>query len=276
MLAHVEALFSTLRFWDAIDVAIVSFVLYQIYMLLKNTRAESLIKGVFVIALAALVSNWLELHVVKWLLQKSMTVLLVALPVVFQPELRRALEQLGRGSIFAKHVFDDDEVERILNELSIAIVNMSKHKIGALIVIERNTGLSDYLETGIKIDSAISSELIINIFIPNTPLHDGATIICGDRIAAAACLLPLTEVLGLSKELGTRHRAAIGLSEQSDALVFVVSEETGTISLAAGGHLRRNLTSDDIKNTIRPVMSLGVTSVKDQLLSLLRKWGYKK
>lgn len=267
MWAYIDTLLSTFRLWDFVDILIVSVVLYRFYMLLKDTRAASLVKGLVVLVLASLVSNWLELYVINWLLQKSMTVLLVALPVVFQPELRRALEHLGRGKIFRKHRFDEDDVEKILTALSGAALNMSKYKIGALIAFERNTGLNDFIETGTKIDAVITKELLINIFIPNTPLHDGAVIIRGDRIAAAACFLPLTDAQGLSKELGTRHRAAIGLSEQSDALVLVVSEETGTISLASSGYLRRNLTGEDIRKTFQPVLLAGSGSVnlKDYL-----------
>lgn len=274
MWAYVDTLFSTFRLWDFFDILIVSIVLYNLYMLLKDTRAASLVKGLIVLILATLVSNWLELHVINWLLQKSMTVLLVALPVVFQPELRRALEHLGRGKFFAKYSFDEIEAERLLTALSSSMLNMAKYKIGALIAFERSTGLSDYIETGTQLDALVSREILINIFIPNTPLHDGAVIIRGDRIAAAACFLPLTDAQGLSKELGTRHRAAIGLSEQSDALVFVVSEETGTISLANSGYLRRELTGDDIKQTLRPVLlsTAGNVGIKDYLRRLFKGW----
>ena len=274
MWTYVDTLLETFRLWDFLDILIVSVVLYKLYMLLKDTRAASLVKGMIVLVLATLVSNWLELHVVNWLLQKSMTVLLVALPVVFQPELRRALEHLGRGKIFAKYSFDELEVEKVLTALSGAMLNMSKYKIGALIVFERNIGLNDYIETGTGIDSLVSRELLINIFIPKTPLHDGAVIIRGDRIAAAACFLPLTDAHGLSKDLGTRHRAAIGLSEQSDALIFVVSEETGNISVANSGYLRRELTGDDIKQTLRPVLlsSSNNIGVKEYLRRLFNGW----
>jgi diadenylate cyclase len=210
------------------------------------------------------------------LLEKSMTVVLVALPVVFQPELRRALEQIGRGRFFRKTVvLDEEEVEHMLSALVSSAMAMSRNKIGALIVFERETGLDDYIETGIQIDALVSHELFMNIFIPNTPLHDGAVIIRGNRIKAAGCLLPLTEARNLSKELGTRHRAAIGLSEQSDALVLVVSEETGTISLARSGVLQRYLTGDDIKDLLRPGMSQPLLGWKDDLLEKLKGWRKK-
>ncbi len=272
MLSYFETLYATLRLWDFVDILIVAVVLYRVYMMLKDTRAASLVKGLIVLVLATLLSNWLELHVVHWLLQKSITVLLVALPVVFQPELRRGLEQLGRGRIFSKSLLDDEEVENILNALSTAVLSMAKHKIGALIVVERETGLSDYIETGIKLDALITSEFLINIFIPNTPLHDGAVILRGNRVAAAGCLLPLTDQRALSKELGTRHRAAIGLSEQTDALILVVSEETGTVSLASGGHLRRDMTGDDVKNAIRPAINNTSVNWRDALKAMFANW----
>jgi diadenylate cyclase len=274
MLAQLQSLFFSLRLWDLFDIFIISVVFYYLYMLLKDTRAASLVKGLTLLLLITFLSDRLELHVVYWLLQKCMTVLLVALPVVFQPELRRALEHLGRGDFFAKHFFDEAAVEKLLAALAGAVLNMAKHRIGALIVLERSIGLNDYIETGVPIDALVSSELLVNIFIPNTPLHDGAVIIRGNRIAAAAALLPLTEAHGLSQELGTRHRAAIGLSEQTDALVLVVSEETGTISLAGGGYLRRELTGEDIRKTLRPVFLADSQNVgfKSSLKSLFKNW----
>ena len=239
--------------------------------MLKNTRAASLVKGLLVLFAATLVSKWLNLYVINWLLEKSMTVVMVALPVVFQPELRRALEQIGRGKLFRKStVLNGLQVENMLEAVATAADDMSRHKIGALIVFERETGLTDYIETGIQVDGIITTQLFENIFIPNTPLHDGAVIIRGDRIIAASCLLPLTEASNLSQELGTRHRAAIGLSEQSDALVLVVSEETGTISLARSGSLQRYLTHQDIKNILRPAMSKPMLNWKDSILLKLK------
>jgi diadenylate cyclase len=274
MLAQLQSLFFSLRLWDIFDIFIISVVFYYLYMLLKDTRAASLVKGLTFLLLITFLSDRLELHGVHWLLQKSMTVLLVALPVVFQPELRRALEHVGRGNFFAKHFFDEVAVENLLAALTTAVLNMAKHRIGALIVLELSIGLNDYIETGVSLDALVSSELLINIFIPNTPLHDGAVILRGNRITAAAALLPLTEAHGLSQELGTRHRAAIGLSEQTDALVLVVSEETGTISLASGGYLRRELTGEDIRKTLRPVLLTDSQNVnlKNSLSALLKNW----
>ena len=275
-MAEMEGIIQTITALDLVDILVVTYFLYRLYQMLKNTRAASLVKGLLVLLLAALVSKSLHLHVINWLLEKSMTVVLVALPVVFQPELRRALEQIGRGRLFRKTVvLDEEEVEHMLSALVTAVMAMSRNRIGALIVLERETGLDDYIETGTQIDALISHEMFLNIFIPNTPLHDGAVIIRANRIKAAGCLLPLTEARNLSKELGTRHRAAIGLSEQTDALVLVVSEETGTISLARGGILQRYLTAEDIKDLLRPGISQPLSGWKDDLYAKLKGWRQK-
>lgn len=275
-MAEMEGIIQTITALDLVDILVVTYFLYRLYQMLKNTRAASLVKGLLVLLLAALVSKSLHLHVINWLLEKSMTVVLVALPVVFQPELRRALEQIGRGRLFRKTVvLDEEEVEHMLSALVTAVMAMSRNRIGALIVLERETGLDDYIETGTQIDALISHEMFLNIFIPNTPLHDGAVIIRANRIKAAGCLLPLTEARNLSKELGTRHRAAIGLSEQTDALVLVVSEETGTISLARGGVLQRYLTAEDIKDLLRPGISQPLLGWKDDLYAKLKGWRQK-
>ena len=253
---------------DLLDVLIVALVLYKLYDMIKDTRAVTLLKGLLVVLVMALVSNWLHLNVLYWLMGKTLTVVAVALPVVFQPELRRALEQLGRGKLFRKTDLNVEEMELVLNELVAATTAMARNKIGALIVLERETGLSDYIETGVKVDGLVSSEFLINIFIPNTPMHDGAVIIRGNRVMAAACLLPLTEERALSKELGTRHRAAIGLSEQTDALIIVVSEETGTISVAMEGTLTRHLDGQSMKELLRPLIIPQVQTLHEKL----RNW----
>ena len=276
MWAQIEGVIETITMLDMVDIFVVTYFLYRLYQMLKNTRAASLVKGLLVLLIAALISKWLHLHVINWLLEKSMTVVLVALPVVFQPELRRALEQIGRGKLFRKTaVLDEEEVENMLSALSKAALAMSHSKTGALIVFERETGLDDYIETGTPIDALVSSELFMNIFIPNTPLHDGAVIIRGNRIKAAGCLLPLTEARNLSKELGTRHRAAIGISEQTDALVLIISEETGTISLARGGALQRYLTEEDIKDLLRPSMNQPLVGWKEDLSAKVNGWRKK-
>ena len=272
LLGQVQGVLHSISILDIIDILVVAYFINKLYQMLENTRAASLVKGLIVLLITTLISKWLNLYVINWLLEKSMTMIMIALPIVFQPELRRALEQIGRGKLFRQStLLNEMQIETMLEAVATAADNMSRHKIGALVVFERETGLSDYIETGIQIDALITSELFENIFIPNTPLHDGAVIIRGDRIAAAGCLLPLTEARNLSQELGTRHRAAIGLSEVSDALVLIVSEETGTISLARGGSLQRYLNHNDIKNLLRPVMSQPMLNWKDTILLKLKK-----
>ncbi|MBO5993330.1 MAG: diadenylate cyclase CdaA [Acidaminococcaceae bacterium] len=247
MLEQLQALGRTIGILDVIDTGLVAIFLYRIYIMLKNTRAAALVKGLMVVAALVIVSKWLNLHVINWILEKAMTMVMVALPVVFQPELRRALEQIGRGRLFRKRVeLDEAELNDMIEAVANAAVIMGQRKIGALIVFERAVGLEERIETGIKIDGLVTDSLLLNIFEKDTPLHDGAVIIRGNRIIAASCLLPLTDARGLSQELGTRHRAAIGISEQSDALVVVVSEETGTVSVTRNGEIYRYLRREDV------------------------------
>ena len=244
---QLQALGRTIGILDVIDTGLVAFFLYRIYIMLKNTRAAALVKGLMVLAVLVIVSKWLNLHVINWILEKAMTMMMVALPVVFQPELRRALEQIGRGRLFRKRVeLDESELNDMIDAVANAVMIMSQRKVGALIVFERAVGLEERIETGIKIDGLVTDSLLLNIFEKDTPLHDGAVIIRGNRIIAASCLLPLTDARGLSQELGTRHRAAIGISEQSDALVVVVSEETGTVSVTRNGEIYRYLRREDV------------------------------
>lgn len=225
-----SSLIETFRFLDFIDIMTVAVAIYFVYKQLKDTRAVSLLKGLLVLAFINVVSHTLNLYVINWILQQGMTVLLFALPVVFQPELRRALEQLGRGRIFnrAQNV-SEAEMDSAINEVMAAARVMSREHTGALMVFEREVGLGDYIDTGILVDAKLSRELIKNIFVPGTPLHDGAMIIRNGRIMAAGCLLPLTEDRTLSTELGTRHRAAIGLSEQADCVVVVVRDRKSVV-----------------------------------------------
>ena len=274
MMVQLQGLLSTISVLDIIDIVVVAYFLYRLYLMLKNTRAATLGKGLLVLVGFMLICRWLNLHVISWLLVKSMTVIMVALPVVFQPELRRALEQIGRGKLFHKSSeLDEQELEEMLDSVAHATKIMSKNKVGALMVFERATGLVERIETGVPVDGLVSSGLIQNIFVKDTPLHDGAIIIRGNRIVAACCLLPLTENRNLSQELGTRHRAAIGMSEQSDAMVLVVSEETGTISIARNGELMRYLTVDDVKDILRTAIfkphTTGKNSIVDKLKNLL-------
>ena len=247
MLEQLQTLARTIGILDVIDTGLVAFFLYRIYVMLKNTRAAALVKGLMVLASMVIVSKWLNLHVINWILEKAITMMMVALPVVFQPELRRALEQIGRGRLFRKQIeLDEAELNDMIEAVANAVVIMGQRKVGALIVFERSVGLEERIETGVKIDGLVTDSLLLNIFEKDTPLHDGAVIIRGNRIIAASCLLPLTDNRGLSQELGTRHRAAIGISEQSDALVVVVSEETGTVSVTRNGEIYRYLRREDV------------------------------
>lgn len=235
-----------------IDILIVAFVLYRLIMLIQGTRAVQLIKGLVVLLVATAVSSLLNLNTVHWLLRYTMTGLFVALPIVFQPELRRALEKLGGGDFFARPLTQMAEGDRsaLINEVVRAALNMSATRTGALIVLERTIGLQEFADTGVKIDGMVSAELLMNIFITKSPLHDGAAIIRGDRLVAAACVLPLSESRELSRELGTRHRAAVGLTEQSDAPTVVVSEETGNVSMALEGTLYRRLNEAGLRELL--------------------------
>lgn len=235
-----------IRVTDIIDIAIIAFVIYKLFSLLRNTRAEQVLKGLIFVLFFASIADILNLNTVSWVMNQFLTVALVFIIVVFQPELRSALERLGRGrSLFSSEKIQRDE--RSINELVSAMSSLSRQKIGALVVLEREVGLSDIIESGTKLDSDISSELLINIFIPNTPLHDGAVIIRKNTIAAAACYLPLSSSNTIAKELGTRHRAAIGISEKSDCLVVIVSEETGSISVAENGKINRYFDEESLK-----------------------------
>ena len=271
MIVQLQGVVSTSGVLDIVDIVVVAYFLYRVYLMLKNTRAATLVKGLLVLVGFMIICRTLNLHVISWLLEKSMTVIMVALPVVFQPELRRALEQIGRGKLFRKgSELDEQEINAMLDAIASATKAMSTAKVGALMVFERATGLVERIETGVPIDGLVSSGLIQNIFVKDTPLHDGAVIIRGNRVVAACGLLPLTENRNLSQELGTRHRAAIGLSEQSDAMVLVVSEETGAISIARNGELMRYLTVDDVKDILRNAIVQPHAAGKDSLLDKIK------
>ncbi|MHB9094770.1 MAG: diadenylate cyclase CdaA [Eubacteriales bacterium] len=246
----------TISFINIIDMLVVAALIYKLFLWIKGTRAVQLLKGLVVLLIATTISSWLGLYTINWILKSIQGMLIVAIPVVFQPELRRALERLGRGKFFTRPLvfLGEEDTTRIINEIVRAALVMAKNKMGALIVIERETGINDYIETGIKLDSVISGEFLINIFIPNSPLHDGAVIIRGDRVASAGCFLPLTENPNLSKELGTRHRAAIGISEISDAVTLIVSEETGVISAAHDGKLTRYLDEKSLREVLSEML----------------------
>ncbi|MCU6697663.1 diadenylate cyclase CdaA [Laedolimicola ammoniilytica] len=246
--------FNTIHWNDLLDVIILSFLLYEIMVWIKKTRAWVLLKGFAVLLVFIFVAWAFRLNTILWLGKNIFSLGITALVIVFQPELRKALEQLGRQNIISS-VFNFDSSketearfsDKTVNELVKAVFEMAKVKTGALIVIEKKTPLNEYERTGITLDSVITSQLLINIFEKNTPLHDGAVIIRGDRIVSATCYLPLSDNLFLSKELGTRHRAAVGISEVTDSLTIVVSEETGAVSVAMEGDIKRNLTQDDLR-----------------------------
>jgi len=260
---------------NTVDILLVWFVIYKLIMIVRGTKAVQLLKGIFVILLVKIVSDKFQLQTLGWMMQQVLLWGFLAIAIIFQPELRRALEQLGRGRLFSRTSNQEGEGEEQLVESIVKAVDyMAKRRIGALISIERETGMSDYIETGISLDSKISAELLINIFIPNTPLHDGAVILQKNSVAAAACYLPLSESPFISKELGTRHRAALGISEVTDSITVVVSEETGSISLTKNGELHRDLKPDAFKQML--VNEL-MTQVKEkQTSSVLWSWRGKK
>ncbi len=244
---------STVRLSDFIDIAIVAVIVYWAIRLIRETRAAQLVKGILVLVALFQISSWLGFNTLQYILQNTLQLGFIALLIVFQPELRRALEQIGHGAwgrIFGFTNRQNTGVETLAEQISLAADSLSKNKVGALICVERITKLGDIAAGGTPLSATVTAELLVNIFVPNTPLHDGAVIIGDNRILAAGCVLPLTAKSDLSKELGTRHRAAIGLSENSDAVVIVVSEETGKISIALNGDLTRNLTKDTLRRAI--------------------------
>ena len=243
-------------FVDIVEILIISFLFYHILLWIKNTRAWNLFKGIIVILLFVLVAAIFQMNTILWLAENTLSVGLTALVIILQPELRKALENLGGKNVLGK-LFDFGKVEEnkfsdhTIDELIKACYAMGKVKTGALIVIEDEILLNEYVRTGIDIDAIISSQLLINIFEKNTPLHDGAVIVRGDRVVSATCYLPLSDSMTLSKDLGTRHRAAVGISEVSDSLTIVVSEETGKVSIAMRGQIYRNVNADFLRGKLK-------------------------
>lgn len=257
-LMYVKSFFQVLKITDFVDILLIAVIVYQLLKLIKETRAMQLVKGVLILFAALEISSWLHLNTLNYLLKSAMQVGMFAIVVIFQPELRSLLEKMGRSRVgrlidIASGPYDTQEYA--IGEIVKASEKLSQTKTGALIVIERQTKLGDVIGTGTLINADVNSSLLENIFVPNTPLHDGAVIIRGDRIHTAGCLLPLTSNENLSRELGTRHRAALGISEASDAIVVVVSEETGKISIAANGALTRNLTKESLYAALRKALS---------------------
>jgi diadenylate cyclase len=262
-----------------LDIIVVSFIFYKVYMLMYETRAEQLLKGILLIILLIPISTLLHLTTLNWILNKTITIGVLSFVIIFQPEIRKALEHIGRSAFTDKHIFEDEEkIEGIITEIAEAVESLSKSRTGALIIIEQTTGLGDVIATGNKLDALISTSLLENIFVVNTPLHDGATVLRNDRIAAAGCFLPLTSNGSINKQLGTRHRAAIGISEVSDALIIVVSEETGVISLAVNGNLTRYYTKDRLKDILIKIIKYRQSkkvTYREKVKSWFKKVGNK-
>lgn len=247
----------SIKFIDIVEIMIISFLMYHVMVWIKNTRAWVLVKGIAVLLAFTLIALLFQMNTIIWIAEKTLGIGVTAIIIVFQPELRKALEQIGRKNFIGGVLpFDNSQAvkerfsDKTIQELTKATFDLAKTKTGALIVIEQEVMLTEYENTGIPMDSLISSQLLINIFEHNTPLHDGAIIIRGDRIVAATCYLPLSDNMEISKDLGTRHRAGLGISEVTDSLTIIVSEETGKVSVAFGGRLLRNLDSDKLKNKL--------------------------
>ena len=246
---------------NLIEIVIISILIYEVLYWIKNTRAWTLLKGLAVILVFTVFAAIFELRTILWILEKTAAIAATALLVIFQPELRKALEQLGSKNIITNILsFDDGKeelgfTEKTVNELVRATFEMAKVKTGALMVIEKGDSLKDIERTGIEVNGLVSSQLLINIFEHNTPLHDGAVVIRGNRVAAATCYLPLSDNMQISKALGTRHRAALGMSEVSDAMILVVSEETGYVSMAMDGQLVRNMTPEYLKEKLGQIQN---------------------
>lgn len=257
---------------DVAEILIIAFILYYILLWIKNTRAWALLKGLFVIAVFLMAAVFFKMNTILWIVTNLFSIAAIALVVVLQPELRKALEELGRKNFFtpilslSSSKTDGGRLsDRTINEIVKASVEMGKVKTGALIVIQNEQPLGEYERTGIDVDGIVSSQLLINIFEHNTPLHDGAVIIRENRITAATCYLPLSDNMGLSKELGTRHRAGVGISEATDSMTVIVSEETGKISVAHNGGLLRGLDAERLRETLRSIQNRPTDDKKRKL-----------
>ncbi len=260
----------SVRWEDIVEILIISFLVYQIMTWIKNTKAWFLMKGIGIILIFILLAIIFEMNTILWIVENVLSIAVIAVVVVLQPELRRALEELGRKKFFASLMpFDKVQSERFsdktVNDLVKASFEMGKVKTGALMVIEQNVKLTEYERTGIEVDGLISSQLLINIFEHNTPLHDGAVIIRGNRVVSATCYLPLSDNMEISKELGTRHRAGVGISEVTDALTIIVSEETGHVSVTYEGKLYRNLDANALREKLQLIQNKEVDEKKHRL-----------
>lgn len=245
------SLFTWQNLIHLIDILVIWFLIYELLLLIRGTRVVQLFRGILIIILVKVVSWYVGLSTVSWVMDQIINWGVIAVVIIFQPEIRRGLEHLGRGSFLTHNQTSNEKEEQTIKQLDQAIQYMSKRRIGALMSIEMKTGLEEYIETGIPMDADISGALLINTFIPNTPLHDGAVIIKNNRIAVAAAYLPLSDSKLIPKELGTRHRAAVGISEVTDALTIVISEETGEVSITKDNELIRNMSQNEYLKFLR-------------------------
>ena len=246
---------SNMSLWSILDIVVVSYIFYKGYMLIKETRAEQLLKGIALIIVLIPISYLLKLDMLYFILNKTLTIGVLSVIIIFQPEIRRGLEHIGRSAFEDVHYANDREsIQSSINEIVNAVQNLAESKTGALIVMEQKTGLAEIVSSGTILDANISSNLLENIFVVNTPLHDGATIIRNNKILASGCVLPLTNNNNINKKLGTRHRAGLGLSEVSDALIIIVSEETGVVSLAINGKLSRGYDKERLRSILSNII----------------------
>ena len=263
----------TIKPTDIIEIIIISFAFYQIMVWIKNTRAWSLFKGIGVILIFTLIAVYFQMNTILWIADKTLSVGVIALIIVFQPELRKALEQIGKKN-FISNIFSFTDsrnvsekfTDKTINELVKGTYELAKTKTGALMVIEHDINLDEYIATGIMVDAVITNQLLINIFEHNTPLHDGAVVLRGDRVVSATCYLPLSDNMELSKELGTRHRAGVGISEVTDSFTIIVSEETGKVSVAQGGQLLRNIDGEHLRKLLIKLQNKTVDNKRFKLL----------
>ncbi|WP_337540897.1 diadenylate cyclase CdaA [Suilimivivens sp.] len=264
----------SIRWVDIVEILLIAFLMYHILVWVKNTRAWSLLKGIIVIAVFILIAAYFQMNTILWIVQNAFGVAVTAVVVILQPELRKALEELGQKNIISSIIpFETYRTseegrfsDKTINEITKACVEMGKVKTGALIVIEQNQSLSEYERTGIDVDGIVTSQLLINIFEKNTPLHDGAVIVRGNRVTSATCYLPLSDNMALSKDLGTRHRAGVGISEATDSMTVIVSEETGKISVAYKGELERSLDGDRLKERLKSIQNKPEEEPKKRIL----------
>jgi len=261
-------LFNRVQIKDVVDILIIALLLYKVFQFTRQTRAGQVFKGFLLLIFVGWFSNLLGFQALNWLIGSIINNGAIVLLILFQPELRRTLEQIGRGAKVAHLTENKDESSRIVFEISQTLISLSRRRVGALIVFEQNTGLKDFIDTGTTLESKISGPLIANIFEPNTPLHDGAVIIRDDRIVAAGCVLSLSENSNLGRELGTRHRAGLGVTESTDAIVLIVSEETGIISMAQGGKLTRHLDIDSLTKILSGMYKHDKLSLRGVLASI--------